>query len=89
MATAKATSAKKGTVKRLLHFGVLVGLVGAWALPIGAQGTGAVEYGRQSQVAAKKQEKELKKATRKRQKQMNKYSKAQRKAAKKAQKQAK
>ncbi len=68
---------------------LLAAMCVAWVMPAKAQGTGAQEYGHKSQVAAKKQEKELKKATRKRQKQMNKYSKAQRKAAKKAQRNAK
>lgn len=76
-------------MKRLSLLALLATVTLAWSMPAKAQGTGAQEYGRKSQVAAKKQEKELKKATKKRQKQMNKYSKAQRKAAKKAQHHAK
>ena len=66
---------------------LLAGLNFALMLPAKAQSTGAAEYGRQSQVAAKKsakqQRKIVKKAAKKQRKAMKKYAKAQRKAAKK------
>jgi hypothetical protein len=72
---------------RIVIFLLLAGLNVALLMPAKAQDTGAAEYGRQSQVAAKKsakqQQKMLKKAAKKQRKAMKKYAKAQRKAAKK------
>jgi hypothetical protein len=66
---------------------LLMALSAGWSLPAKAQGTGAQEYGRQTQIIAKKQAKLSKKANKKNQKQMKKNEKAQRKAQKKAAKQ--
>lgn len=74
---------KRGAVLLTL----LMVLTVAWSLPAKAQGTGAQEYGRQTQIIAKKQAKLSKKANKKNQKQMKKNEKAQRKAQKKAAKQ--
>jgi hypothetical protein len=72
-------------VKRIAAFILLVALGGAWSVPATAQRISVEENARQSQEAAKKQQKMLKKAGKKQQKAMKKYAKAQRKAAKRAQ----
>ena len=79
-------------MKQIAVFTLLVALSVAWSIPAKAQNTGAAEYGRQSQIAAKKsakrQKKVVKKAAKKQRKAMKKYAKAQRKAAKKANRRA-
>jgi hypothetical protein len=73
-------------VKQIAVFTLLVALNGAWSIPVKAQDTGAVEYGRQSQIAAKKsakqQKKMVKRAAKRQRKAIKKYAKDQRKAAK-------
>jgi hypothetical protein len=56
----------------------------ASSIPVRAQGTGAAEYGRQTQIEWKKQQKLAGKSGRKYRKAMKKNAKAQRKAAKQA-----
>jgi hypothetical protein len=63
---------------------LLVALSVAWSMPANAQRISTQENARQSQKAAKKQQKMLNKANKKQRKAMKKYSKAQRKATKKA-----
>jgi hypothetical protein len=76
-------------VKRFALFSLLVTLSIAWSMPIKAQeGMTGAEYGRQTQIeakkAAKQQRKLMKKALKQQQKAREKYLKAQRRAAKNA-----
>lgn len=71
-------------IKRTTVFIVLLGLNVAWSTPALAQGTGAAEYGRQTQIEWQKYQKTAGKSGKKQQKAMKKNAKAQRKAAKKA-----
>lgn len=76
-------------MKRIAAFVLLVALSHAWLMPAKAQeGMTGAEYGRRTQVeakkAAKQQRKLFKKASKKQRKAMKKYMKAQRKAAKRA-----
>ena len=74
-------------MKRIVALMLLVGLSGAWSIPVNAQSPGVAKYARESREAsskaAKKQQKMFKKASKKQRKAMKKYAKAQRKAAKK------
>jgi len=70
-------------MKRVVVLVLLVVLSG-WSIPATAQRLSKEESARQSQKAAKKQQKMNKKAAKNQQKAMKKYEKAQRKAAKKA-----
>jgi hypothetical protein len=70
-------------MKRTALFTLLIASSVAWSIPAEAQSPGVAEYARQSNVAAKKQQKAYRKAAKKQQKAMKKYAKAQRKAAKK------
>jgi len=82
---AEAVEATKGSrMKRIVVLTLVMVLSAGWPTPAKAQGTGAAEYGRQTWIEAKKQEKINKKAGKKLRKDMNKNAKAQRKAAKKA-----
>jgi hypothetical protein len=71
-------------VKRTAALGLLVALGVAWPVAALAQGTGAVEYGRQTQIEYQKQQKLAKKTWKKQAKANKKYAKAQKKALKKA-----
>jgi hypothetical protein len=75
-------------VKRFVVFMLLVGLGGAWPVPVNAQSPGVGKYARESREAsrksAKKQQRMFKKASKKQRKAMKKSAKAQRKAAKRA-----
>jgi hypothetical protein len=75
---------KEKPVKQIAAFTLLVVLSVVSSMPVKAQSSGVKEYARQSQIAAKKQQKLQKKAAKKQRKAMKKYAKAQRKAAKKA-----
>ena len=85
-------SGRKIRVKRIVVFMLLVGLSGAWSIPVSAQSPGVAEYARESREAsrksAKKQQRMFKKASKKQRKAMKKYAKAQRKAAKRANRRA-
>ena len=70
-------------MKRTALFTLLIASSVAWSIPAKTQSPGVAEYARQSNVAAKKQQKADRKAAKKQQKAMKKYAKAQRKAAKK------
>lgn len=74
-------------MKRLVPLTLWIAFSAACSLPARAQGTGAQEYGRQTQIIAKKQAKLAKKSEKKNREQMKKNEKAQRKAQKKAAKQ--
>jgi len=71
-------------MKRIAAFMLLVALSVAGTIPAQAQRTSVEENARQSQRAAKQQQKMLKKAAKKQRKAMKKSVKAQRKAVKKA-----
>jgi hypothetical protein len=73
-------------MKRTAALVLLTTLSVAWAIPVRAQGTGAQEYGRQTQIEWAKQQKMAKKSGRKQRKAMKRNAKAQRKAAKQANK---
>jgi hypothetical protein len=75
---------KEKSVKQIAAFTLLVVLSFVPSMSVKAQSSGVKEYVRQSQIAAKKQQKLQKKAVKKQRKAMKKYAKAQRKAAKKA-----
>lgn len=80
---------RKFLVKRIAVFALLVAFSIAWSMPAKAQeGMTGAEYGRRTQIEAKKAAKEqrrvFKKAAKKQRKAMKKYVKAQRKAARKA-----
>jgi len=75
-------------VKRIAAFILLVVLGGAWSIPATAQRISVEENARQSQEAAKKQQKMLKKAGKQQRRAMKKHDKAQRKAANKVQRPA-
>ena len=70
-------------MKRIAAFMLLVALSVAGTIPAQAQRTSVQENARQSQRAAKQQQKMLKKAAKKQRKAMKKYVKTQRKAVKK------
>jgi hypothetical protein len=72
-------------VRRIAAFILLVALGGAWSIPATAQRISVEENARQTQEAAKNQQKMLKKAAKKQQRALKKYAKAQRKAAKRSQ----
>jgi hypothetical protein len=74
-------------MKRIAVFMLLVALSFAGAIPVYAQRMSVEQNARQSQKAARKQQKMLKKANKKQQKAMKKYERSQRKATKKANKQ--
>ena len=79
-------------MKRIAAFALLALLSIGWSIPASAQeGMTGAEYGRRTQIeakkAAKQQRKLFKKAAKKQRKAMKKYIKAQRKAAKKANRQ--
>jgi hypothetical protein len=67
---------------RATAFALLVGVSLAWSIPARAQGTGAAEYGRQTQIEWQKYQKTAGKSGKKQRKAMKKNAKAQRKAAK-------
>jgi hypothetical protein len=73
-------------VRRLAVFALLLAFAAAWSTPAKAQGMSVPEYERESEAAAKKQQKIYKKAAKKRQKMLKKAAKRQRKALKKYQK---
>jgi hypothetical protein len=75
-------------MKRIAAFMLLVALSVAGSIPAKAQRISVAENARQSQKAAKKQQKMLRKADKKQRKAMKKYAKAQRKAVKKANRRA-
>lgn len=79
--------------KRIVVLGLLAVLGLAWSMPANAQeGMTGAEYGRRTQLeakkAAKEQRKAFKKAAKQQRKAMKKYLKAQRKAAKQANRRA-
>lgn len=79
--------------KRIVVLGLLAVLRLAWSIPANAQeGMTGAEYGRRTQIeakkAAKEQRKAFKKAAKKQRKAMKKYLKVQRKAAKQANRRA-
>jgi hypothetical protein len=74
-------------MKRVAVFTLLVALSG-WSIPTAAQRLNMEESARQSQKAAKKQQKLFAKAARNQQKAMKKYEKAQQQAQRKAVKQS-
>ncbi len=71
-------------MKRIAIFVLLLSLGVAASLPAAAQRISPAENERQSQKAAKKQQKMLKKSNKKQQKSSKKYQKKQQKATKKA-----
>jgi Fe-S cluster assembly ATPase SufC len=73
-------------MKRIAVFTLLLALGVAWSVPAKAQGISVAEYERQSQEAAKKQQKMFKKAAKKQRKMSRKAVKKQRKAMKKYEK---
>lgn len=73
-------------MKRLVAFVLLAIFSVAWFVPAYAQRISVEENARQSQKAAKKQQKALRKAAKKQRKATKKYEKAQRKATRKANK---
>ena len=75
-------------MKRIAAFMLLIFLCGAWSVPATAQRISVEENARQSQEAAKKQQKMLKKAGKQQRRAMKKHDKAQRKAANKVQRPA-
>ncbi len=75
-------------MKRTIVFLLLVGISLVWSVPAQAQGTGAAEYGRQTQIEWQKYQKMAGKSGRKQRKAMKKNAKAQQKAAKQAAKRA-
>jgi uncharacterized membrane protein len=85
-------SGRKILVKRIVVFMLLMGIGGAWSIPVNAQSPGVAEYARESREAsrksAKKQRRMFKKASKKQRKAIKKYAKAQRKAAKRANRRA-
>ena len=74
----------KFRLKRIAAGTLLVAVSVTLPLRAKAQGTGAVEYGRQTQIEYAKQQKIAKKNMKKQMKAMKKSAKAQRKAQKKA-----
>jgi hypothetical protein len=70
-------------MKHIAVFTLLLALGVAWSASAGPQGMSVPEYERESQVAAKKQQKIYKKAAKKRRKMLRKAAKRQRKAIKK------
>jgi hypothetical protein len=80
---------RKIVVKRIAALVLLVGLSAAWSMPVKAQeGMTGAEYGRRTQIeakkAAKQQRKAMKKTIKQQRKATKKLAKAQRKAAKRA-----
>jgi hypothetical protein len=73
-------------MKRIVVFTLLLALGVAWWASAEAQGMSVPEYERESQAAAKKQQKIYKKAAKKRRKMLRKAAKRQRKAVKKYEK---
>jgi hypothetical protein len=72
-------------MKRIAVFALLAILSAAGSIPVHAQGMSIAEYERQSQEAAKKQQKVNKKAAKKQRRMLRKAGKKQRKAMKKYQ----
>lgn len=70
-------------MRRIAVFTLLLALGVAWSISAKAQGMTVPEYERESEAAAKKQEKIYKKAAKKRRKMLRKAAKRQRKAIKK------
>jgi uncharacterized membrane protein (DUF106 family) len=75
-------------MKRIPAVILLVALSFAWSIPATAQIFTGPDSARQSQKAAKQQQKARNKAAKKQQKSMKKYEKTQQKAAKRAQRHA-
>jgi hypothetical protein len=73
-------------VRRLAVITLLLAFAVAWSTSATAQGMSVPEYERESQAAAKKQQKIYKKAAKQRRKMLRKAAKRQRKALKKYQK---
>ena len=72
-------------MKRIATFLLLIALSVVCAIPANAQFTSVEENARQSQAAAKKQQKAMNKSAKKQRKAMKKYQKTQRKAGSKIQ----
>jgi uncharacterized protein HemX len=77
---------EKSAMKRTAVLTLLLALGVAWSASAKAQGMSVPEYERESQAAAKKQQKKYKKAAKKRRKMLMKSAQRQRKALKKYEK---
>ena len=73
-------------MRRITVFTLLLALGVAWSISAKAQGMSVPEYERESQAAAKKQQKIYKKGAKQRRKMLRKAAKRQRKAIKKYEK---